>query len=96
MATGGASSPLGIGAIILIIIGIIMAVVGIILLLAAKNKPKSWYIWFMLIAGFILGVIGGILLAIALAEKCKPFAELETTEPAIKTTKKSVVTIEKE
>lgn len=63
----GLSSPLGIAGIILVIIGIIIAVIGIILLIANQNLPKAWYIWFLLIGGIVLGIIGGILLAIALS-----------------------------
>lgn len=65
----GLSSPLGIAGIILIIIGIIMTVVGIILLIANQNKQKYWYIWLLLIGGVVLGIIGGILLAIALSQQ---------------------------
>jgi hypothetical protein len=58
------SSPIGMTAILLIIIGLVMAVVGIILLIANQNSPKPWYIWFLLISGAVLGIIGGIILAI--------------------------------
>lgn len=64
---GGVASPLGIASIILIIVGIVMVVIGIILLLAHQNKEKPWYIWFLLVAGVILGIAGGVMLAIALA-----------------------------
>ena len=65
----GLSSPLGIAGILLIIIGIIMAVIGVILLIANQNKPKEWYIWLLLIGGVVLGITGGILLAIALSQR---------------------------
>jgi len=65
----GLSSPLGVAAIILIIIGIVMAVIGVILLLLNQNKPKPWYIWVFLIGGVVLGIAGGIMLAIALSQK---------------------------
>lgn len=68
MATG-LSSPLGVAAIILIIIGIIMAIIGVILLLVNQNKPKGWYIWLFLIGGIVFGIAGGIMLAIALSQK---------------------------
>lgn len=65
----GLSTPLGIAAIILIIVGIIMAVIGVILLIANQNKPKAWYIWLLLIGGIVLGIVGGIMLAVALAQR---------------------------
>jgi len=58
------ASPIGMTAIFLIIIGLVMAVVGIILLIANQNSPKPWYIWFLLISGAVLGIIGGIILAV--------------------------------
>lgn len=64
---GGLASPLGIASVILIVIGIVMAVIGIILLLAYQNKEKPWYIWFLLVAGVVVGIAGGVMLAIALA-----------------------------
>jgi len=67
----GLSSPLGIAAIILIIVGVIMAIIGIILLLVNQNKPKPWYIWLLLIGGVVFGIAGGIMLAIALSQKPK-------------------------
>ena len=76
MATG-LSTPLGVAAIILIIIGIIMAIIGVILLLVNQNKTKAWYIWLLLIGGVVLGIAGGIMLAIALAHK--PAIEQTTT-----------------
>lgn len=68
----GLSSPLGIAGVILIIIGIVMAVIGIILLIVNQNKPKGWYIWFLLIAGLVLGIGGGIMVAIAMMEPAVP------------------------
>jgi len=58
------ASPIGMTAILIIIIGLVMAVVGIILLIANQNSPKPWYIWFLLISGAVLGIIGGIILAV--------------------------------
>ncbi len=58
------ASPIGMAGICLIIIGVVMAIVGIILLIANQNHPKPWYIWFLLITGAVLGIIGGIILAI--------------------------------
>jgi flagellar basal body-associated protein FliL len=58
------ASPIGMTGIFLIIIGLVMAVVGIILLIANQNSPKPWYIWFLLISGAVLGIIGGIILAV--------------------------------
>jgi uncharacterized membrane protein HdeD (DUF308 family) len=64
---GGLATPLGIASIILIVVGIIMIIIGIILLLAYQNKEKPWYIWFLLVAGVVIGIAGGVMLAIALA-----------------------------
>ena len=68
MATG-LSSPLGISGIILVVIGIIMAIVGVILIVSNQNADKPWYVWFLLIGGIVVGILGGILLAIALSQK---------------------------
>ena len=57
-------SPIGMAAMLLITIGVVMAIVGIILLIANQNHPKPWYIWFLLITGAVLGIIGGIILAV--------------------------------
>lgn len=67
MATG-LSSPLGVAGVLLIILGIIMAVVGVIFLIAMSTQSKPWWTWFLLIGGIIMGIIGGILLAIALSQ----------------------------
>lgn len=55
----------GIIAIVLIIIALVMLIVGIILFERdVSNKVSSqWYVWFLLIGGLILGIIGGIWLA---------------------------------
>jgi len=76
----GLSSPLGIAGIIFIIIGIIMAVVGIILLIANQNKSKSWYIWFLLIAGIVLGIAGGIMVAVALSYPTQMIQTVQTVQ----------------
>jgi hypothetical protein len=57
-------SPIGMAAMLLITIGVVMAIVGIILLIVNQNHPKPWYIWFLLITGAVLGIIGGIILAV--------------------------------
>lgn len=44
-----------------------MAAIGIILLIVNQNNSKPWYIWFLIIGGIIVGIIGGILLAFALS-----------------------------
>ncbi len=69
--SSGLSSPLGVAGVISVVIGIIMAVVGIILLLVDQNYPKPWYTWFLLIVGVVLGIAGGIMMAIALSERTK-------------------------
>jgi hypothetical protein len=63
----GLSSTLGIVGLFFIIIGIIMAIVGIILLITNQNQVQPWYVWFLLVGGVILGIIGGIMLAVAYA-----------------------------
>lgn len=62
----GLSSPLGVAGIIFIVVGIIMAIVGIIILIVNANNEKGWYIWLLLVGGIVLGIAGGIMLAIAL------------------------------
>ena len=47
-----------------------MAVVGLIILAIYQNQPKGWYIWFLLITGLVMGIAGGVMLAIALAAPC--------------------------
>jgi hypothetical protein len=59
------STPLGIAAIIFIIVGVIMALAGIVLLVVDKDVEKPWYIWTLLVGGAVLAIIGGIMLAIA-------------------------------
>lgn len=61
----GLSSALGITGLIFIVIGIIMAIVGIVLLIVNTIQPAPWYIWFLLVGGIILGIIGGIMLAVS-------------------------------
>jgi len=68
----GFTSPLGIIAIILIILGVIAAIIGLILLVASQNKPKQWYMWLLLIGGVILGLIGTIMLIFILAHHKEP------------------------
>lgn len=81
----GVSSPLGIAGIIFIVIGIIMAVIGIILLIANQNKPKAWYIWFLMIVGILLGIAGGIMLAVALMQVPSSISmNLQTTTETVK------------
>jgi uncharacterized membrane protein HdeD (DUF308 family) len=74
------STPLGITSIILIIIGIIMTIVGIILLIIDQNNTKPWYTWFLLITGVVLGIAGGIMLAIALHPKNQEMIEIKTVD----------------
>jgi H+/Cl- antiporter ClcA len=64
--TSGAYSPLGVSGIIMIVIGLIVALVGIIILVINQNKPKEWYMWLLAIVGLIAAIIGAILLAYAL------------------------------
>lgn len=80
MATG-LSSPLGIIGIILIIIGIIMTIIGVILLITNQNNQKPWYIWLLLIGGIVIGIMGGIFLAIALSYRSTVVATKVVTQP---------------
>jgi len=68
----GLSSTLGIVGLFFIIVGIIMAIVGIVLLITNQDQTKPWYIWFLLVGGVILGIMGGIMLAIAYAGTPEP------------------------
>jgi uncharacterized membrane protein len=79
MASSGLSSPLGIAGVILVVVGIILTAIGLIILLVNANKTKPWYLWFTLIAGIVLGIIGGIMLAIELstAEDSSRYVETE-------------------
>lgn len=63
----GITSPLGIFALVLLIIGIIMAIIGIIFIIARQNQTKDWWIWTLLIGGLVMAIFGGILLAVAMA-----------------------------
>lgn len=65
------SSPLAVGGIIFIILGTIMLIAGIITLIANKSNPSLWYIWFLIIMGLVMGIAGGVMLAIALATNNK-------------------------
>lgn len=68
------TTPLGIAGIVMIILGLILAIVGIVLLVLNKDITKPWYIWVMLGGGIVIGIIGGILLAVAYAKE-KPIIE---------------------
>ena len=78
------SSPLGIGGLAFIGIGLALAIAGIVLLIAKQNKPKDWYVWFLISFGTLMGIIGGVMLAIALADtstltKTAPTKQLDKT-----------------
>jgi len=75
------TSPLGITAIILIIVGIIMAIVGVIFVISYQNTTKPWWVWGLLIGGIVLGLIGVIILGIALYTA--PVAVTVTTPTAV-------------
>lgn len=92
----GLSTPLGIAAIIMIIIGIIMVVIGIILLLSRQNKEKPWYVWLLLVGGLVVGIAGGVMLAIALSDKYdneKHIIVHTETTPIVHTTSQPVKVI---
>ena len=62
------ATPLGTTSIILMIIGFVLTIVGIVLLVGNRDKPKGWYIWFMLILGIVMLIIGSILLVVLLSK----------------------------
>ena len=64
------SSPISILGLIMAGIGVMVAIVGIILLLVYKGKEKPWYIWFLICLGTVIGIVGGVMLAIGLSKKC--------------------------
>lgn len=72
----GITSPLGIFALVLLIIGVIMAIIGIIFIIARQNQTKEWWIWTLLIGGLVLAIFGGILLAVAMATYEPPKPEV--------------------
>ena len=87
--TKNISSPIGITGIGLIVVGLVMTIVGLIILIVNQNHPKEWYIWFLLITGAILGIIGGIILAIGfskyencntISSKCPDYNLTDTSE----------------
>lgn len=57
------NSPTGVGALILIIIGILVTIIGVILVFSMKDRP--WYVWLMLIVGMTSAMLGGIMMAVA-------------------------------
>lgn len=61
-------TPLGIGGLVFIGMGVALVIAGVILLIANQNKPKEWYIWFLISLGTVLGILGGVMLAVALAD----------------------------
>jgi len=77
------TSPLGIFALVLLIIGVIMTIIGIIFIIARQNQTKEWWIWTLLIGGLVLAIFGGILMAVALATREQ---EQAATPPAIAVT----------
>lgn len=64
------TSGLGIGAIILLIVGIIMIIASLVLLVTNQNASTAqpWYVWVILIIGIIAIVIGAIMLAYGLKD----------------------------
>lgn len=64
-----ALSGLAIAGIVLIIIGIIMALIGIIVLVLNGTATNvQWWVWALIVGGILIGIIGGIMLAVALSE----------------------------
>src|SRR5579872_6409226 len=79
----GLSSALGIAGLFFIVIGIIMAIIGIVFLVINQNQTVPWWIWFLLVGGVVLGIAGGIMLAVAFAsppECIKPHVSPVTCE----------------
>lgn len=61
-------TALGTTSVLLISIGFILVVVGIVLLVGNQNKPKGWYIWFLLIIGIVMLLTGSVLLVLLLSK----------------------------
>ena len=59
----GFAKPVSIMGIIFIIIGVILMVVGIVGLIA-ESGDKPWWVWFTLIGGIVLAIVGAIILTI--------------------------------
>lgn len=59
--------PLGISGIVLAIIGTILTIIGVFLLIFNQNNT-SWYMWLLFLGGFVLAVIGAILLGISFSK----------------------------
>jgi hypothetical protein len=68
--TSRLSSPLAVGGIISILLGLILVIAGLITLVSNQSHPGAWYIWFLLIFGLVAGVAGGVMLAISLSQAC--------------------------
>ena len=62
------SSPLAVAGIIGIVLGLVLSVSGIVSLISNQQQPGTWYVWLLLISGLVLGVAGGVMLAIALSK----------------------------
>ena len=67
---GSLSSPLAVAGIIAIVLGLILAISGLISLIANPSQPGAWFVWVLLTSGLVLGVAGGVMLAVALNQSC--------------------------
>ncbi len=58
-----------------------MVIIGIVLYEqnVSKNVSQPWYVWFLLIGGIILAIIGGILFAWGLVARSNASANTTTT-----------------
>jgi hypothetical protein len=53
--------------ILILIIGIVMVIVGISIheSNAINNVPQPWYVWFLIVGGIIVAIIGALVLALS-------------------------------
>jgi len=63
----GLSTPVGTVGTILLISGVVFAIVGTIFLILYQNEEKPWWVWFLVVTGIILSIIGGVMMAVSLA-----------------------------
>lgn len=89
----GIASPLGIAGVVMIALGIILTLIGLIFLVVNQNGVKAWYMWFLVIVGILVGIVGSVCLAFALlpeqAELDKANAEAKVLAALAKTPSKT-------
>lgn len=58
-----------------------MVIIGIILLIVENTTTISWWVWVLIIVGILMGIIGGIILAVALSEPTVPSCYKPVVQP---------------